>query len=75
MPYLPTLWAQRSKTLYDLTYPNLAASDAYKGLLLLNAAVNREGETGERVWLTYGISCWLFGPEEVRIKISSFVRF
>jgi hypothetical protein len=38
-PYIPHFWFYRSKILLKSLYPELAAVDAYKGVMLVNAAL------------------------------------
>lgn len=60
-PYDPILWKERAESLLGLGYPELAAADAWKAILLFDAAVEREGnwsERGDLVWLQYGMGLW-----------------
>jgi hypothetical protein len=57
LPYDPTSWKARSIVLLKLSYPELAASDAYKGILLCNAAIDN-GSRREDVLLHFGIANW-----------------
>jgi hypothetical protein len=43
--------------LYQLWFPELAISDAYKGILLCNAAINNEARRQD-VLLHFGIATW-----------------
>jgi hypothetical protein len=62
LPYDPSLWRDRAEVLLELGYPELAASDAWKAVLLFDDAVKREEgewtERGDRVWLVFGMGVW-----------------
>ncbi|KAN0101871.1 hypothetical protein V8E51_012381 [Hyaloscypha variabilis] len=54
-PYIPHFWFYRSKILLKLLYPELAAVDAYKGVMLVNAAFDPRSTFGENARVQYGI--------------------
>lgn len=56
-PYDPTSWKARSIVLLKLSYPELAASDAYKGILLCNAAIDN-GSCKQDVFLHFRVATW-----------------
>jgi hypothetical protein len=64
-PYLPSAWTRRAETLFALGYPELAAGDAYKALLLCDAGLCYEISLGVKVRLVIGILLMLRDPEAV----------
>lgn len=61
LPYDPTLWRHRAESLLSLGYPELAASDAYKAIMLYDAAIECDSNCtalGDTVWLQYGMKMW-----------------
>lgn len=61
VPYEPRLWLLRATCLLKLGYPELAASDAYKTVLLFDAAQHdRTSELGMNAALTVAMAYWLF---------------
>ena len=61
LPYNPTLWRSRTESLLSLGYPELAASDAYKAIMLYDAAIDCDSNwttLGDSVWLQYGMKMW-----------------
>jgi hypothetical protein len=50
-------WKARSVTLQKLLYPELAAADAYKGILLCNASIDN-GPHCENILLHFGVATW-----------------
>ena len=59
LPYEPGLWLLRAQLLLGLGYPELAAGDAYKARLLVEAAHHRSSHLGTKVRLQYGMCLWL----------------
>ncbi|KAL9089199.1 MAG: hypothetical protein Q9159_002670 [Coniocarpon cinnabarinum] len=59
IPYEPGLWILRSQLLLALGYPELAAGDAYKARLLIEAAKKPASVLGSNVHLQYGMCLWL----------------
>ncbi|KAE9378919.1 hypothetical protein N431DRAFT_499614 [Stipitochalara longipes BDJ] len=57
LPYDPTSWKARSNILYQLWFPELAISDAYKGISLCNAAINNDTRCQD-VLLHFGVAAW-----------------
>ncbi|CZT42666.1 uncharacterized protein RSE6_02604 [Rhynchosporium secalis] len=49
IPYLHAYWQQRSVYLMQLGYPELAAADAYKSVLLCNAGLDSASSLGDAV--------------------------
>jgi len=50
--YNPLLYLLRAETLLFLGYPELAASDAYRALLLCDSALGIDGR-GKKEWMSY----------------------
>lgn len=61
LPYDPELHLARGTVLMKLQYPELAAVDTYKALLLCEAGLNPTGcgRLGELVRIHHGMSYWL----------------
>jgi len=53
-----------------LGYPELAASDAYKVLMLCDAAFTRDSEVGKSAWFEHGMALWMKNPDLVRYDYS-----
>ncbi|KAI9052399.1 hypothetical protein LZ554_003747 [Drepanopeziza brunnea f. sp. 'monogermtubi'] len=51
LPYMVRLWRTRSNVLMLLGFPELAAADAYKGMLLIKHAFDYESGPGEKARL------------------------
>ncbi|KAF7936310.1 uncharacterized protein EAE98_002529 [Botrytis deweyae] len=56
-PYTPSHWRNRSAVLLELGYPELAAADAYKALILTTSVFDGK-YLGSRVWLEMGMAIW-----------------
>ncbi|TGO35468.1 hypothetical protein BHYA_0157g00200 [Botrytis hyacinthi] len=56
-PYTPSYWRSRSAVLLGLGYPELAAADAYKALVLTTYVFDGK-YLGSRVWLEMGMVVW-----------------
>ncbi|TGO52978.1 hypothetical protein BOTNAR_0308g00130 [Botryotinia narcissicola] len=56
-PYTPYYWRIRSAVLLKLGYPELAAADAYKALVLTTHVFDGKC-LGSRVWLEMGMAVW-----------------
>ncbi|KAF7950754.1 uncharacterized protein EAE97_002306 [Botrytis byssoidea] len=56
-PYTPCHWRNRSAVLLKLGYPELAAADAYKALVLTTYVFDGKC-LGSRVWLEMGMAVW-----------------
>lgn len=48
-PYSPQAWTERANILLDLGYPELAAADCWKSILLFDSAIDEDGKLGEDV--------------------------
>ena len=59
LPYEPGLWLLRAQLLLGLGYPELAAGDAYKARLLVEAGMRYDTHLGMKVRLHYGMSLCL----------------
>lgn len=59
IPYEPGLWLLRAQLLLALGYPELAAGDAYKARLLVEASRDQSSHLGAQVRLQYGMCIWL----------------
>lgn len=59
IPYEPGLWLLRAQLLLGLGYPELAAGDAYKARLLVEASYKATSALGAHVRLQYGMCLWL----------------
>ncbi|KUJ11036.1 uncharacterized protein LY89DRAFT_786692 [Mollisia scopiformis] len=63
-PYDPVKWKNRAICFISLGFPELAAGDAYKSLLLFKLVLT-ESETssiGSLGWIQYGMSRWMGDP-------------
>ena len=59
LPYEPGLWLLRAQLLLSLGYPELAAGDAHKASLLVEAAFEENSALGLQVRLQYGMCLYL----------------
>ena len=59
IPYEPGLWLLRAQLLLAHGYPELAAGDAYKARLLVEATRRTDSELGVKVRMQYGMCLWL----------------
>ena len=59
IPYEPGTWLLRAQLLLSLGYPELAAGDAYKARLLVEASHDVASCLGLQVRLQYGMCLWL----------------
>ncbi|MCJ1230239.1 hypothetical protein MMC12_006911 [Toensbergia leucococca] len=70
LPYNPDYWYMRAHLLSGLGYPELAAGDAHKAYLLINAALADETTVlGEHVKLYYAMDVWLRDVVEWRRQL------
>ncbi|TGO27689.1 hypothetical protein BPAE_0038g00350 [Botrytis paeoniae] len=56
-PYTPCHWRNRSAVLLKLEFPELAATDAYKALVLMTCVFDGKF-LDSRVWLEMGMVVW-----------------
>ncbi|KAF7860729.1 hypothetical protein EAF04_008247 [Stromatinia cepivora] len=56
-PYTPENWRNRSEVLLKLGFPELAALDAYKAILLASYVFDGK-DLGSKVWLEMGMTIW-----------------
>ena len=64
-PYDPTLWSTRGCWLNKMGFPELAAGDLYKSIVLYDAAYSHGASlsaTGESVLLVLAMSLWVNSP-------------
>ena len=69
LSYSPINWTNRAKVLILLGYHNLATSDLHKAILLLDAALYRNGVLGEKVWLQVGMTEWIDDLQNVCLNL------
>ncbi|KAF7896032.1 hypothetical protein EAF00_006047 [Botryotinia globosa] len=73
-PYTPCHWRNRSAVLLKLGYPELAAADAYKALILTTYVFDGKC-LGSRVWLEMGMAVWYGDVIKVHFKHGAKVKF
>ncbi|KAB8289645.1 hypothetical protein EYC80_010559 [Monilinia laxa] len=57
-PYTPEHWRTRSEILLDLGFPELAAADAYKAIVLIDHVFDG-GALRSKVWFAMGMLMWI----------------
>ncbi|RAL63857.1 hypothetical protein DID88_003500 [Monilinia fructigena] len=70
-PHIPEHWRTRSEILLDLGFPELAAADAYKAIVLINHVFDG-GALRSKVWFAMGMLMWI---QDVAEGISWEVNF
>lgn len=63
-PYTPEHWRARCEILLKLGFPELAAGDVYKAIVLINYVFDG-GDFGSKVWLEMGMSIWYSSTTKV----------
>jgi hypothetical protein len=67
LPYHCDNWLLRSNDLMELGFPELAAGDAYKSILLSEAALDYDSVgLGENARLQFGMDVFIRSPTSVR---------
>lgn len=70
LPFQPELYNLRGNTLLRLGYPELAAMDVHKCIILCNAGLNEgDPKLGEDVRLQLGMSLWYRTQTEVSLNL------
>lgn len=65
LPYEPDSWILRASDMLNLGFPELAAGDAYKSIMLSNAALDYGSNLGENARMQFGMGTWLRDPNSV----------
>lgn len=65
LPYDPAGWRERALVFAEFGFPELAAGDSYKAILLFDAAIDKEGSHGKEARSQVGRAAWEKGWDKV----------